>query len=92
MAECTLSTGQMLLSEDIQRVEFYPSGSFPYHVLINGVSASPEEDFLYIHSTNGPSSVRGTDGSQDVTALEQAGVRVARRRIKPSVLAAFRAA
>jgi hypothetical protein len=85
VAACTLSTGQTLLSEHIERAEFYPCGSVPRLTSINGVSASHEEHFLYIHAIEGASHVRGIDAAQDATALEQVGVRVNRRPILVTV-------
>jgi hypothetical protein len=85
MQTLTLSTGLSLLSENIQRVEFYPRGSFRVNALIYAISAGRngalevnEQDFLCIHTTDGKIHVRGSGAAQDVTALEEAGIWVYR--------------
>jgi hypothetical protein len=86
MPKLTLSTGLRLLSEHVERVEYYPRGSLRsddlLNVLLSGHDAAPatrEQDFLYVRTVNGAAHVRGSGAAQDATTLEEAGVRVNRR-------------
>jgi hypothetical protein len=81
----TLSTGLKLLPEHVQMAAYYPSGSLRSSALLNGlmaghvgVSATHEQDFLYVRTIDGAARVRGTGAAQDATVLEEAGVRVYR--------------
>jgi hypothetical protein len=81
----TLSTGFRLLPEHVQMAAYYPSGSLRSSALLNGlmaghvgVSATHEQDFLYVRTLDGAARVRGTSAAQDAIALEEAGVRVYR--------------
>jgi hypothetical protein len=81
----TLSTGNTVLSEQIQRAEYYKRGSLRSDALFNTLlpehEAAPEthqEDILYIRTINGAARIRGSGAAKDATALEQAGVTVYR--------------
>jgi hypothetical protein len=85
MPMLTLSTGNRVLSEQIQRAEYYKRGSLRSDALFNSLlpehEAAPEthqEDFLYIQTINGAARIRGSGAAKDATALEQAGVKVYR--------------
>jgi hypothetical protein len=43
-----------------------------------GLSATHEQDFLYVRTVDGAARVRGMGAAQDAIALEEAGVRVYR--------------
>jgi hypothetical protein len=73
-----LSTGIRLLSEQVRRAEYYPCGSLRSSASIHDASAHPEEDFLYVGTVNSATYVCGSAAAQDVTALEDVGVRVYR--------------
>ena len=77
----TLSTGNRLLSEHVQRAEYYSRGSLRsdalFNILLSGHDAEThEEDFLYIRTVNGAAHIRGSGAAKDATVLEKAGVRV----------------
>jgi hypothetical protein len=80
-----LSTGIRLLTQHIQRAEYYPSVSVGSSALLNGVmaghvgaSATHEQNFLCIRTGFGNVRVRGINAAQDATVLEEAGVQVYR--------------
>jgi hypothetical protein len=82
----TLSTGNRLLSERVQRAEYYPRDSLRSDALFNSLLSeydaaleTHEEDFLYIRTINGAAHIRGNGATKDATVLEQAGVYVYRR-------------
>jgi hypothetical protein len=81
----TLSTGLRLLPEHVQMAAYYPSGSLRSSALLHslmaghvGLSATHEQDFLYVRTVDGAARVRGTSAAQDAAALEEAGVHVYR--------------
>jgi hypothetical protein len=82
----TLSTGLRLLPEHVQMAAYYPSGSLRSSALLNGlmaghvgVSATHEQDFLYVRTTiDGAARARGSSAAQGAAALEEAGVHVYR--------------
>jgi hypothetical protein len=85
MSALRLSTGFMLLPEDVQMAAYYPSGSLRNSALLNGlmaghvgVSAKHEQDFLYVRTIDGAARVSGNGAAHDATVLEEAGVRVYR--------------
>jgi hypothetical protein len=85
MPMLTLSTGDRVLSEQIQRAEYFKRGSPRCDALFNTLlpehEAAPEthqEDFLYIRTMNGAARIRGSYAAKDATALEEAGVKVYR--------------
>jgi hypothetical protein len=85
MPEVTLSIGVRLLSQQVHRAEFYPSGSFRSSTIIHSISAgrygaleTHEQSFLCIHTTNGTVHVRGSGAARDAAALEEVGIRVYR--------------
>src|SRR5690348_1436709 len=71
-----VSTGIRLLSEQVRRAEYYPRGSLRSRASIHDESAHPEQDFLYVGTVNSATYVCGSAAAQDVTALEDVGVRV----------------
>jgi hypothetical protein len=73
-----LSTGIRLVSEQVRRAEYYPCGSLRSSAPIHDASAQPEQDFLYVGTVNSATYVCGGAAAQDVTALEDVGVRVYR--------------
>src|SRR3954470_4107321 len=85
MPALTLSTGVKLLCEQVQRVEFYPRGSYRVSALVyaisegrNGALDTNEKDFLCVHTINGKIHVRGSGAAKDAIALEEAGIQVYR--------------
>jgi hypothetical protein len=85
MSAVTLSTGFRLLPEHVQMAAYYPSGSLRSSALLNGLmaghvglSATHEQDFLYVRTVEGAARVRGMGAAQGAIALEEAGVRVYR--------------
>lgn len=76
---CGSSTGIAIQSEQIRQVEYHPCGSLWINGLIEGSAAVRDTDFLYVRTSAGATHVSGTGASQDVDAIEQAGVRVYRR-------------
>src|SRR4051794_11087182 len=83
MPALTLSTGRTLLSENVKRAEFYPSGLARNNAVFSDEPA--RQDFLFIRTTRGAEHVLGKGAERDATALEQAGIRVDRRP-KPAPL------
>jgi hypothetical protein len=87
----TLSTGNRVLSEHVQRAEYYPRGSLRsdplFNILLSGqnsVLETHEDDFLYIRTENGGGArIRGRGAAKDASVLEQAGVYVYRRPVGP---------
>ena len=82
----TLSTGNRLLSEQIQRAEYYPRGSLRSDALFTSLLSrhndeleTHEEDFLHIQTVNGAAHIRGSGAEKDATILEGAGVYVYRQ-------------
>lgn len=63
----TLSTGVKLLSDDIERAEY-----FPYRLTAH------EQDFLYIETLHGAICVQGKGAAQDALVLEQEEIPVRR--------------
>jgi hypothetical protein len=68
--------GDRLLSQQVRRAEYYPRGSLLSRASIHDESAHPEQDFLYVGTVNSATYVCGSAAAQDVTALEDVGVRV----------------
>jgi hypothetical protein len=73
-----LSTGIRLLSEQVKRAEFYVCRSLRSSTSIDGALAGPNQDFLYIGTTNSATYVCGNGAADDVAALERVGVHVNR--------------
>jgi hypothetical protein len=82
MAVLKLSTGIEMQSDQIRQVEYYPGGSL---WISCGFTALADQHFLYIRTATGTVRVMGHGAAQDADTIEQAGVRVYRRRM-PSVL------
>jgi hypothetical protein len=82
MAALKLSTGIEMQSDQIQNVEYYPGGSL---WMSCGFTALADQHFLYIRTVTGTVQVTGCGAAQDADTIEQAGVRVYRRRM-PVVL------
>jgi hypothetical protein len=80
MAALKLSTGVAIQSDHIQEVEYYPGGSL---WLSCGFTELADQHFLYIRTSTGTTRVMGRGAAQDVDTIEQAGVRVYRRRMPP---------
>jgi hypothetical protein len=78
MAALKLSTGIAIQSEHIQKVEYFPGGS-----LFISCEFTPlaDQHFLYIRTVTGTVRVTGRGAAQDAETIEQAGVRVYRRRM-----------
>jgi hypothetical protein len=82
MAALKLSTGIEMQSDQIQKVEYYPGGSL---WMSCGFTALADQHFLYIRTATGTVRVTGRAAAQDADTIEQAGVRVYRRRM-PALL------
>ncbi|MGI9071521.1 MAG: hypothetical protein ACR2JB_09470 [Bryobacteraceae bacterium] len=82
MAALKLSTGIHMQSDQIQQVEYYPGGSL---WISCGFTELADQHFLYIRTVTGTVRVTGRGAAQDADTIEQAGVRVYRRRM-PVVL------
>jgi hypothetical protein len=80
MAALKLSTGIEMQSDQIQIVEYYPGGSL---WMSSGFTALADQHFLYIRTATGTVRVTGRGAAQDADTIEQAGVRVYRRRTLP---------
>jgi hypothetical protein len=80
MAALKLSTGIEMQSDQIQIVEYYPGGSL---WMSSGFTARADQHFLYIRTATGTVRVTGRGAAQDADTIEQAGVRVYRRRTLP---------
>jgi hypothetical protein len=80
MAALKLSTGIEMQSDQIQIVEYYPGGSL---WMSCGFTALADQHFLYIRTATGTVRVTGRGAAQDADTIEQAGVRVYRRRTLP---------
>jgi hypothetical protein len=78
MATLKLSTGIEMQSDQIQKVEYYPGGSL---WMSCGFTALADQHFLYIQTATGSTRVVGRGAAQDADTIEQAGVRVHRRRM-----------
>ena len=78
MPVLTLTTGIRLLSEQVNRAEFYPRGSLRGRTWSDGSLTRPDQDFLYIGTINAATYVCGIGAAHDVVALERVGVRVNR--------------
>jgi hypothetical protein len=82
MAALKLSTGIEMQSDQIQKVEYYPGGSL---WMSCGFTALADQHFLYIRTVTGTVRVTGCGAVQDADTIEEAGVRVYRRRMPASM-------
>lgn len=85
MSAVKLSTGQMLLSDDVQMAAYYPRGSVRsdglVNLLVSGDDAAVtkhERDLLYVRTIHTGLRVLGKNAALDANALEEAGIPVYR--------------